>query len=75
MQMDGVGVGEFEQQQSDNDFEAEASSIDKVSVEEVWIGFGGVAVQFEYVEDVVVLSVGVAAYGETGRDGGVVGIG
>ena len=47
--MNRVGIGEFEEKERDNDFEAEGSSIDKVSIEEVGVVFGGVAVEFEYM--------------------------
>lgn len=61
--MNRVGIGEFEEEQCDNDFEAEGSSINKVSVEEVGIVFGGVTIKLEYVEYIVVLPMGVSADG------------
>lgn len=52
----------FKSKQSENAFDTERSSINKVTVEQIWIGFRWKAVSFEDIHEVIELTVNVTAH-------------
>ncbi len=60
-EVDGGRGGHFEEEEGKYDLDAETAAVDKVSVEEVGVGGGWIAVDGEDVEYVVELAVCVAA--------------
>lgn len=59
-----IRIQQLEAKQCEYAFNAERATINKITVEQIWIRFGWKTIDFEHIHQIVELTVNVAANGE-----------